>query len=403
MNKHIQPQAVVVATGLAALLAAGVFMAVPNSATGQPNAAGQPGEKAETSKSSAEAPGKDGLQIITFGSGCFWCTEAVFDELKGVESAVSGYSGGQVPNPTYEQVCTGQTGHAEVIQVTYDPKVIAFKDLLAVFWQTHDPTTLNAQGPDHGTQYRSAVFYHTDEQRKEAEFYMKKLDESGAFRAPIVTEITKFEKFYPAEGYHQEYFAANPEQGYCRQIIRPKVNKFKKAFADLLKTEDDKEAAAKRAADPDAPGVDPEKVDWSKVDWRKRLSREEFNIMRLAGTERAFTGEYWDFFEKGAYKCRGCGLELFESDSKFDSECGWPSFDRSAAENAIVEIEDNTLGMSRIEVRCRRCDAHLGHIFNDGPTETGMRYCINSPSIKFVPDEGEEGAAKKDDAKAAKD
>jgi peptide-methionine (S)-S-oxide reductase len=232
MNTHNQPQAIVVAAGLAALLAAGVFMAAPK------DAAGQSGDKPESSQaSSAGAPVKEGLDQVTFGSGCFWCTEAVFDELKGVESAVSGYSGGKVVNPTYEQVCTGSTGHAEVIQVTYDPKVIKFSDLLAVFWQTHDPSTLNRQGADSGTQYRSAIFYHTDEQKKEAEFYKKKLDESGAFRSPIVTEITKFEKFYPAEDYHQEYYAANPEAGYCRMVIQPKVEKFKKAFADKLKTE----------------------------------------------------------------------------------------------------------------------------------------------------------------------
>ena len=151
------------------------------------------------------------------------------------------------------------------------------------------------------------------------------------------------------------------------------------------KPEPAKDTPAKGAVDPDAPGVDPEKIDWSKVDWKSRLSREEFDIMRLAGTERAFTGEYWDFFEKGAYKCRGCGLDLFESDAKFDSHCGWPSFDRGIAKDAIVEIEDISHGMRRVEVRCRRCDAHLGHIFDDGPTATGMRYCINSPSIKFVP------------------
>jgi methionine-R-sulfoxide reductase len=155
--------------------------------------------------------------------------------------------------------------------------------------------------------------------------------------------------------------------------------------ATAAQTTTAKPVPAKGAVDPDARGVDPEKIDWSKVDWKSRLSREEFNIMRLAGTERAFTGEYWDFFEKGAYKCRGCGLDLFESDAKFDSHCGWPSFDKSVAKDAIVEIEDNSGGMRRVEVRCRRCDAHLGHIFDDGPTETGMRYCINSPSIKFVP------------------
>lgn len=178
------------------------------------------------------------VEVATFGNGCFWCTEAVFEELKGVESAVSGYSGGLVPNPTYDQVCTGATGHAEVIQITYDPAVITFPELLEVFWKTHDPTTLNQQGLDHGTQYRSAVFYHNEEQRELAEKYKERLDESGAFDRPIVTEITKFQKFYPAEDYHQQYFEANPRQRYCRAVVKPKVVKFRKAFKDKLKVND---------------------------------------------------------------------------------------------------------------------------------------------------------------------
>jgi peptide-methionine (S)-S-oxide reductase len=176
-------------------------------------------------------------KLATFGGGCFWCTEAVFQELNGVEKVVSGYSGGHVENPTYKQVCDGDTGHAEVIQITYDPAKITFAELLEVHWKTHDPTTLNRQGNDSGPQYRSAVFYHDEEQRKEAEHYKKKLDESGAFRKPIVTEITKFTNFYPAEDYHQNYFLDNPEQGYCAGIIRPKVDKFRKAFAEKLKPE----------------------------------------------------------------------------------------------------------------------------------------------------------------------
>jgi len=174
------------------------------------------------------------LEQVTLGSGCFWCTEAVFEHLKGVKSAISGYSGGRLANPTYEQVCNGTTGHAEVIQVTYDPSQISFTDILRVFWETHDPTTLNRQGNDVGTQYRSAVFYHTEAQRKLAEEYKKQLDASGTFKDPIVTEITKFEKFYPAEDYHQEYFALNPNQQYCQYVIRPKVEKFRKEFADLV-------------------------------------------------------------------------------------------------------------------------------------------------------------------------
>jgi methionine-S-sulfoxide reductase len=174
------------------------------------------------------------LEQVTLGSGCFWCTEAVFQQLKGVKSAVSGYSGGHVVNPTYEQVCNGNTGHAEVIQVTYDPSQLSFTDVLRVFWQTHDPTTPNRQGHDVGTQYRSAIFYHNDAQRKLAEEYKKQLDASGNFAAPIVTEIVPFEKFYPAEKYHQEYYEQNPEQQYCEYVIRPKVEKFRKEFADLL-------------------------------------------------------------------------------------------------------------------------------------------------------------------------
>lgn len=181
------------------------------------------------------------LETATFGSGCFWCTEAVFAELNGVESAVSGYSGGRVENPTYEQVCTGRTGHAEVIQVKYDPQVITFPELLEVFWKTHDPTTLNMQGPDHGTQYRSAVFYHNEEQRRAAEHFKKRLNDEEAFGAPVVTEITKFTKFYPAEDYHQEFFKLNPRQQYCRAIIQPKVAKFRKAFHDKLKVNAEKE------------------------------------------------------------------------------------------------------------------------------------------------------------------
>lgn len=176
-----------------------------------------------------------GLDTITLGAGCFWCVEAVFTELKGVKSVISGYMGGHVKNPSYREVCNGTTGHAEVAQLVYDPQVIGYEGILEVFWQTHDPTTLNRQGADVGTQYRSAIFYHNEEQRRIAEMYKQKLDASGAFRAPIVTEITAASTFYPAEDYHQNYYALNGEQGYCQMVIRPKLDKFRKVFADKLK------------------------------------------------------------------------------------------------------------------------------------------------------------------------
>jgi len=179
--------------------------------------------------------GSEEFEKATFGAGCFWCTEAVFQQLKGVHSVVSGYSGGHVAHPTYQQVTSGTTGHAEVTQVAFDPDVISFDELLEVFWQTHDPTTLNRQGNDFGPQYRSAVFYHNDEQRQLAEHYKQKLDESGAFDAPIVTEIAPFAEFYRAESYHQNYFDGNPYQPYCAMVVRPKVEKVKKVFKDKLK------------------------------------------------------------------------------------------------------------------------------------------------------------------------
>jgi peptide-methionine (S)-S-oxide reductase len=198
---------------------------------------GQRSAADEKSTMTTEKKDQAGLQLATFGNGCFWCTEAIFQQLNGVEKVVSGYSGGKVKNPTYREVCSGLTGHAEVIQITYDPKKITFDELLEVFWKTHDPTTLNRQGADVGTQYRSAVFYHNEDQKRLATEYRKKLDESGAFDSPIVTEVTAFTEFYPAEDYHQNYFNLNGEAPYCSFVIQPKIDKFKKVFKSKLKVQ----------------------------------------------------------------------------------------------------------------------------------------------------------------------
>lgn len=175
-------------------------------------------------------------EVTTLGGGCFWCLEAVYDQLQGVEDVVSGYTGGPNPNPTYEQICTGRSGHAEVIQVKFDPEVISFEDILRVFFTIHDPTTLNRQGNDVGTQYRSAIFYHTPEQKATAEQVIAAITEEKLWANPIVTEVTAFDAFYPAEAYHQEYFQRNPNQGYCQVVIAPKVAKFRKQYLDRLKT-----------------------------------------------------------------------------------------------------------------------------------------------------------------------
>jgi peptide-methionine (S)-S-oxide reductase len=211
--------------------------------------AGKPGIKAISSgnggrtdrgtepSASSNAGTNDSLQKATFGAGCFWCVEAVFQGLKGVESVVSGYSGGTLENPTYVQVCFGESGHAEVVQISYDPTRISYADLLQVFWGTHDPTTPNRQGNDVGTQYRSAIFYHNDEQRKLAEHYKQKLDSTGMFSAPIITEIVPFRQFFAAEDYHQDFYERNARQPYCQNVIQPKLDKLTKVFADKLKVQ----------------------------------------------------------------------------------------------------------------------------------------------------------------------
>lgn len=175
------------------------------------------------------------LETATFGTGCFWCTEAIFQDLKGVHQVISGYSGGSVENPSYQQVCTGTTGHAEVVQITFDPEVISFTDLLYVFWRTHDPTTLNRQGADVGPQYRSVIFYHNEEQKTLAEKSLEETNASELWPNPIVTEISPYQTFYQAEDYHHNYYKTNPNQPYCRMVIDPKVRKFRKAFQEQLK------------------------------------------------------------------------------------------------------------------------------------------------------------------------
>lgn len=183
-----------------------------------------------------KSPKEANYKIAVFGGGCFWCSEAIFSQLKGVKKVVSGFSGGTVPNPSYKEVCTGKTGHAECVEIIYDPEEISYPELLEVFWDTHDPTTLNRQGADVGTQYRSVIFYTDEEQKKLATEYKERLEKEKIWDKPIVTEITKFDKFYSAEAYHQEYYENNPDQAYCRIVITPKVEKFRKIFADKLKT-----------------------------------------------------------------------------------------------------------------------------------------------------------------------